>query len=118
MVNGGQGLLLVVARGNRRVGRQRQGGDAGEQQDELGLSLGSGLLEQRRDLVAGGVYGHGELTRNLLDGRAGHERACDTGLSRGQVEEAGEQFRKAMAQVDSSVKVTVMKPGETQVIQT
>ena len=32
--------------------------------------------------------------------------------------EAGDQFRKAMAQVDSSVKVTVMKPGETQVIQT
>ncbi len=30
--------------------------------------------------------------------------------------EAGEEFRKAMAQIAPSVKVTVMKPGETQVI--
>jgi L-ascorbate metabolism protein UlaG (beta-lactamase superfamily) len=32
--------------------------------------------------------------------------------------QAGEEFRKAMAQVAPSVQVTVMKPGETQMIQT
>ena len=32
--------------------------------------------------------------------------------------EAGEDFRKAMAQIAPSVKVTVMKPGETVTIQT
>ena len=32
--------------------------------------------------------------------------------------EAGEEFRKAMAAIASSVQVTVMKPGDTQVIQT
>jgi L-ascorbate metabolism protein UlaG (beta-lactamase superfamily) len=32
--------------------------------------------------------------------------------------EAGEEFRKAMAQIAPSVQVTVMKPGETQLIQT
>lgn len=32
--------------------------------------------------------------------------------------EAGEDFRKAMAQIAPSVQVTVMKPGETRVIQT
>lgn len=32
--------------------------------------------------------------------------------------EAGEEFRKAMAQIAPSVQVTVMKPGDTQVIQT
>ena len=32
--------------------------------------------------------------------------------------QAGEDFRKAMAQVAASVQVTVMKPGETQMIQT
>jgi L-ascorbate metabolism protein UlaG (beta-lactamase superfamily) len=31
--------------------------------------------------------------------------------------EAGEDFRKAMAQVAPSVQVTVMKPGETTVVQ-
>jgi len=32
--------------------------------------------------------------------------------------EAGEEFRKAMAQIAPSVQVSVMKPGETQLIQT
>jgi L-ascorbate metabolism protein UlaG (beta-lactamase superfamily) len=32
--------------------------------------------------------------------------------------EAGEEFRKAMASIAPSVKVTVMKPGETQIITT
>jgi len=32
--------------------------------------------------------------------------------------EAGEEFRKAMASIAPSVKVTVMKPGETQIIST
>jgi len=32
--------------------------------------------------------------------------------------EAGEEFRKAMAQIAPSVQVTVMKPGDTQVLQT
>lgn len=32
--------------------------------------------------------------------------------------EAGEDFRKAVAQVAPGVKVTVMKPGETQIIET
>jgi L-ascorbate metabolism protein UlaG (beta-lactamase superfamily) len=31
--------------------------------------------------------------------------------------EAGEDFRKAIAQIAPSVRVTVMKPGETQLIQ-
>jgi L-ascorbate metabolism protein UlaG (beta-lactamase superfamily) len=32
--------------------------------------------------------------------------------------EAGEDFRKAMAQIAPSVQVTVMKPGDTTVVQT
>jgi hypothetical protein len=32
--------------------------------------------------------------------------------------QAGEDFRKAMARIAPSVQVTVMKPGDTQVIQT
>lgn len=32
--------------------------------------------------------------------------------------EAGEQFRKAVAQIAPAVQVTVMKPGETQIVQT
>jgi L-ascorbate metabolism protein UlaG (beta-lactamase superfamily) len=32
--------------------------------------------------------------------------------------EAGEEFRKAMAQIAPSVQVSVIKPGETQLIQT
>jgi hypothetical protein len=30
--------------------------------------------------------------------------------------EAGEQFRNAMAQIAPNVRVTLMKPGETQMI--
>jgi hypothetical protein len=32
--------------------------------------------------------------------------------------QAGEEFRRAMAQIAPDVKVTVMKPGETVSIQT
>jgi hypothetical protein len=32
--------------------------------------------------------------------------------------QAGEEFRKAMAQIAPSVQVTVMKPGDTTLIQT
>jgi hypothetical protein len=32
--------------------------------------------------------------------------------------QAGEEFRKAMARIAPSIQVTVMKPGDTRLIQT